>query len=71
MVLGQSTVFENRAQRFRRPENLFHRVMQSSPCLVFEGDVQHTCKAVPETQVSARAAAYFRFQIAPILRPGV
>ena len=31
MVLGQSTVFENRAQRFRRPENVFHRVMQSSP----------------------------------------
>ena len=31
MVLGQSTVFEDRPQRFRRPENLFHRVMQSSP----------------------------------------
>jgi len=31
MVLGQSTVFKNRPQRFRRPENLFHRVVQLSP----------------------------------------
>jgi hypothetical protein len=31
MVMGQSTVLEDRPQRFRRPENLFHRVMQSSP----------------------------------------
>jgi hypothetical protein len=31
MVLGQSTVFKNRPQRFRRPENLFHRVVQFSP----------------------------------------
>ena len=31
MVLGQSTVFENRAQRFRRPENLFQRIVQLSP----------------------------------------
>jgi hypothetical protein len=28
MVLGQSTVFENRPQRFGRPENLFQRIVQ-------------------------------------------
>ena len=31
MVLGQSTVFENRPQRFPRPEKIFHRVVQLSP----------------------------------------
>jgi hypothetical protein len=72
MVLRQSTVFKNRPQRFRRPEKISSTVSCNCHlCLVFEGDVQHACKAVLESQVSARAAAYFRFQIAPILRPGV